>query len=472
MNKLNYIHCRDGQILSDTDTSLESLDQIIGKLAQNDDHHLIVHFHGGLVNKSTALDSSKDLIKHFINGYAVFFIWESGPVETIVNNLEELLDEPVFEQLLLKIIAYVVDNGRSKTADKLSIKSSLPNEKEILENIESDKKFISELQSLPLENHPFIQSRGAGIKIYSSDFSHAFSQDFFSHPKNRSLSGLLGIAHLLLKVILNIHRRFEDKRDHGWATIAEELVRCLKLAGSGLNEWGKTLEWNPMKQDIQDAFGPNPDQHAATAFLSRINQAIESERLILKKITFVGHSAGCIYLHYWLAKCAEYTHLADIKQDVIFWAPATTYYEFAQTLSRSKNQIAHFRMFSMSDDWELKDQLIPGETDWKKYIYPSSLLYLVSGILESRLDSQGELVDLPDEPLLGMQRFFLGDQFNEMSEVEQVRRWLTSEQNRLVWSKTASDSPKGMRCSCDDHGQFGTDPETLDSLVHILGSGF
>ncbi len=185
----------------------------------------------------------------------------------------------------------------------------------------------------------------------------------------------------------------------------------------------------------------------------------------------------CIYLRYWLAKCAEYTHLADIKQDVIFWAPATTYYEFAQTLSRSQHQIANFRMFSMCDDLEIKDQLIgkdmdiANEEDWKHYIYPSSLLYLVSGILESRLGAQGELIDSPDEPILGMHRFF-GDQFNEMSEVMQVKQWLASKANCLVWSITAAENPDGMRCDCNDHGSFSYDEKTLASLKHILNHGF
>lgn len=471
MNKHHFIHCQDGRITANTDTSLANLDQIIHQLGNNQNKHLILYFHGGLVSKQTAIESARQLKPFMTDGYPVFFVWESGPLETIINNLEELPDEPVFTQLLLKILGYVFDIDQRSSGFSRKPKTDL-NQETIQADLQQDLNFIAALHSLPLDDHAFTPSRNAPVVIHSSTFARAFAQTYYTHPTKRGVSALWAIAELIWNTVQSVNARFDSQRDHGWATITEELVRHLRIAGSGLNEWGKALQWNPMKTDINDAFGPNPDLHAATAFLSRLNTAIEKKKLSLDKITFVGHSAGCIYLRNWLAKCAEYPKLATIKQDVIFLAPATTYFEFAQTLNKSEGQINNFRMFSMCDQLELEDQLIPGKTDWKKYIYPSSLLYLVSGILEFRLNDEGELIDAPDEPILGMQRFFLGSQFDRMPEVKQVRQWLNSKPKSLVWSMTTPDSIDGMRCKCNDHGQFGGDKETRLSLKHILNHGF
>ena len=50
-----------------------------------------------------------------------------------------------------------------------------------------------------------------------------------------------------------------------------------------------------------------------------------------------------------------------------------------------------FRMFTMTDDAERKDGLLP-------VVYPRSLLYFVSGLLETGPDGKGE----PGDPLVGL----------------------------------------------------------------------
>src|SRR5207247_7012120 len=100
-------------------------------------------------------------------------------------------------------------------------------------------------------------------------------------------------------------------------------------AGSGLNEWGKALEWNRMKQDTADAFGPNRDVHVGTAFLARLQAGLE-RGLTLDRITLVGHSTGAIYIAHWLERCGQY--LPNIKHDIVYLAPAITDDLFAETV--------------------------------------------------------------------------------------------------------------------------------------------
>jgi len=90
--------------------------------------------------------------------------------------------------------------------------------------------------------------------------------------------------------------------------------------------------------------------------------------------------------------------LPEAEFDVIFLAPAVTYDQFDATLANHQSRIAHFRSFGMTDDWEIADRLLP-------VVYPRSLLYFVSGLLEETID----------EPLVGMERFLREEKIRKRS---------------------------------------------------------
>jgi predicted alpha/beta hydrolase family esterase len=249
------------------------------------------------------------------------------------------------------------------------------------------------------------------------------------------------------------------------------------LGGSALNEWGKALEWNSMKQDTADAFDPDPDVHAGTALLARLQKAIATG-LELNRITLVGHSTGAIYIAHWIENSRKYLP-ETLKQDIVFLAPAITYDLFSETLRRNSNHIGRFRMFAMRDSFERDDQVwgqddeLPDGRDWRRFIYPSSLLYLVSGILEFSL-KDGSWVDEPDVPLVGMERFFTDlDVYpdNDFASIKDVRGWLGMVQDGLVWSKTTGQA-EGLNGDSTDHGAFDDNVLTLQSLQHIVKVGF
>src|SRR5690606_6616157 len=98
--------------------------------------------------------------------------------------------------------------------------------------------------------------------------------------------------------------------------------------------------------------------------------------------------------------------LPEIQTDVIFLAPAITYQSFNRLRKDLSDSITNFRMYCMQDSFELEDQVWGQTRDLRRLIYPSSLLYLVSGILESYETERGEIIDEADVPLLGMQRYF------------------------------------------------------------------
>jgi hypothetical protein len=208
-------------------------------------------------------------------------------------------------------------------------------------------------------------------------------------------------------------------------------------------------------------------------------QAAVNGGLELRRITLIGHSTGAIYIANWIENSAMYLPAA-LKQDVVLLAPAITYDLFAKMLSVNSSRVGRFRMFAMRDSLEREDQVwgqdeeLQGGQDWRRFIYPSSLLYLVSGILESSAGNDGSWVDEPDMPLVGMERFLNQVQIYpdaEFPSIKQTRTWLAVDPKAVVWSKSTGQAA-GLNGDSIDHGAFDDNPLTLESLRHIMEVGF
>jgi hypothetical protein len=546
MNDLHVIHSRNGRIGGRADTDIHGIDAIVAGLADDPRRHLVLHFHGGLVSKEAGMAIADRLMmgpnpvyspSSTEGGYPLFYVWESGVWETIRNNLTELADEPVFKQVLRKVVQYGLERlgaqemaasgvGRSvspgscgshevevrkvfdtfwskpgprtipyrhfdamsgpeqaRSVDALFAADTAGVQDEVLADLQSDTEFQMALATLP-DLPPATRSAfaPAGTQERRSAFSELAAREFSKESHARGLVELYQVAKFLVRVVHAVLQRRANRRDHGlYATCVEEAVRAFKLAGSGLNEWGKALEWNRMKQDVVDAFGPDPQLHAATALLSRLQGAI-AKGMRLDRVTLVGHSTGAIFIAHWLARSQDFLP-SSLKQDVVFLAPAITYELFAQTVRAHGTAIGSFRMFAMQDAAERDDQVwgtdqeLPGGQDWRRYIYPSSLLYLVSGILESQVDAHGEVRDQADVPLVGMQRYFSAqDTYTQEVDpafacVDTARDWLAARPDALVWS-IAHGQANGMNSTSIDHGAFDEDEATLNSLRHIVTQGF
>lgn len=536
MEKFHVIHSRAGRIGGRADTLPVDVDAIVTSLRADPRRHLVLHFHGGLVSKESGLAIADKLMHEYAptpqqGGYPVFFVWESGAWETIRNNLTELADEPVFKQVLRKLVQYALERlggqevagtgvGRSvfpgscgsretevrkafetfwSTPSPASIplrgmdalvapvqaRSSIVrlDQDEIQADLESDVAFQSALASLPgLPAATRSAFAPAGVREHRSLFSEMAAAEFSKSSNSRGLVELVQVARFLIKVLAAVLKRRANGRDHGlYATCVEEAVRAFKIAGSGLNQWGQALEWNRMKQDTIDAFGPDPQVHAGTALLARLRDAF-GQGMVLDRITLVGHSTGAIYIANWLERSRDFLP-ACLKQDVVFLAPAITYERFARTLVTEGARIGGFRLFGMQDVVERDDQVwgsdeeLNGTQDWRRYIYPSSLLYLVSGVLETRSGESGQAIDEADVPLVGLQRFLYNENvYSEAHDtafksVDVVRAWLKSQPDRLVWSVT-NGAPDGRGCTSVDHGAFDDDATTRASLRHIVCQGY
>jgi hypothetical protein len=261
-------------------------------------------------------------------------------------------------------------------------------------------------------------------------------------PRSASAVVLFLVNHAI-EITKRVVRRFKTNRDHGLhATVAEEIVREFygDLIGS--------IIWGMMVKDAGDHFG----NHGLGTRLIDVFAANPQIDLVV-----VGHSAGSIWATEFMT--ARAANGGKTPLDLVFLAPAVRIKKFAAMLVGASETIRHFRLFAMQDDLERADVLLG---KGKGFIYPSSLLYLVSGLFEG--DGEDGLCDAP---LLGMARFISGPtpwltEQDEIDALATVRNFLEKEPNRVVLAE--SDAGAGLNCRSVSHGGFDNDVNTLASV--------
>jgi hypothetical protein len=110
----------------------------------------------------------------------------------------------------------------------------------------------------------------------------------------------------------------------------------------------------------------------------------------------------------------------------------------------------------MQDDLERSDKML-------SVLYPLSLLYFVSGVLEASVDC----------PLLGMQRYYSRIAPFDPAVDDSLReclQFLDAGISRNIWS-IAGPGP-GSASRSVKHGDFDNDPTTLESVRFLLENGF
>jgi hypothetical protein len=109
-------------------------------------------------------------------------------------------------------------------------------------------------------------------------------------------------------------------------------------------------------------------------------------------------------------------------------------------------------MFSMSDEAERADRLVGP-------VYPRSLLYLVSGLLETDQDGKSAVV-----PIVGLQRWCDGVRATT-PELQAVKSYI-EEPGHVVWSPAGGSL--GFSSAATTHSGFDDDDEVLASVKHLI----
>jgi hypothetical protein len=262
----------------------------------------------------------------------------------------------------------------------------------------------------------------------------------------RGVFSTVMLAKHIVVIVASVISRLAKRQDHGaYLTIVEEILREFYVGNAG-----KFL-WDGMKEEVDQAFGFSEGCGGA-ALIRQLKDMWASD--VKPQVTLVGHSAGAIYVSR-LLKELEAQLPSDFKVNVIFIAPACTIKVFADAVKFAGTRIAGLRIFGMGNELELKDA-IAGP------IYPASLLYFVSGILENA----------PDAPILGMQRYYAppyeGAGFEDIKYVRDFD--FLGRTHAFAWSNVTG--AEGANCDMTSHGGWVKAPATLASVLYIVQKGY
>lgn len=487
-----------------------------GAHSQNPATGLIIHFHGGLNSRPYALENIVPPLTakyRQANAYPLFFVWESGVVESLVNNKDELSRDPAFRELVKKVTEWVLKkvsfNGditfkgaagqeiddiyrlrrefdewfEGKALNPPVPDSQVPSGPSLLvtkgaavtvdslaDDIEAEidddpgfKRAMQEAYNATLADHQ-VTTKGLGSKNKARILllSDAAKDELFSNDGNTSAADVpnvrekgvftwIAVARFTAKIVIAAIKRFRAGTDHGvYCTVVEEVLR---------SAYGNLLGagiWNGMKKDTADSFIDGLDV-CGTLVVAKL-RALEQAGRAFKRLTLVGHSTGAIYICNFL----DAAKAAGLKTPlrVVFLAPAVTYARFAQAIERHGNEgLADFRMFAMRDERESADRMLG-------VVYTRSLLYFVSGLLEGE-EADGRFNSIIDMPLIGMERYLTSAAFRDNPDVKTVLNYLNAKPNRTVWSRAMGHAP-GLNSDSGKHGDFDDDPATLDSVLAFI----
>lgn len=462
----------------------QSIDDLFDRLQGA--HSLTLYFHGGLVSEKEGVHTAGRMITQLekTGTTPICFVWETGLMETLSSNLSRITDSPLWRRVVRLLLRYlggklgITEGGISSRGGGLTdsdIDRQWQTERPFETyrygvNTSRDSSGMGSLVWLKKQNHKatsIVDSELTAeveldrdlISLFEASGAVIGLKDTGEQAGSRSGGAAAGwVVKHLVKIVFRVVDRLETKADHGfYPTMVEEVFREFYLAQAGA--W----IWDCMKTKAAHMWRSNTgrsgdDRYAGFYFLGALSRWMKGNPGAT--VNLVGHSAGCIAICHLLA--AARNGFGDLRFDkIVFLAPACRTDLFCREVVRHPESFGSFRCFTMKDGKECRDSLVP-------FVYPRSLLYLVSGILE-------DYGRTPDVPILGMHRFLndlpledakmhLEDQDGHLRECVAF----LSAGDRLVLSDTAENAAEGLQCSALHHGDFDDDPLTLGSLDYIL----
>lgn len=461
----------------------ESVDAIIAHIEQQNLDHVGIYFHGGLVDEAAGMAGAKRFQDVFAgaNVHGISLVWETGWWETIQKNLTDIFSTDLFRSLVEKVVEKVVGHftglgakgpgGAEVEPESLlidpTIDATFADETRVRAKQLSAENLDQWRTELEAELEAEIEIDEAFKDLYVDpaertslfdDPSQPADADAKS-PQEKAVLSWLTVAAKIARIAWRVGSRFWGGRDHGLhATVAEEVLREFYVA-----DLVKSLEWDNMKQAARDMWLPNTglsdlQQHAGTYLLEQLI-ALKQKRPNLT-VDLVAHSAGAIVVcELFAALRKRYPGQLRIR-NVVFLAPAATSHLFYSHMIKDQTQFGDFHMFTMPDDLERRDAVMRPFHNSLAVVYPSSLLYIVSGILEEEVDS----------PLVGMMRFGSGKAPFDSQMLQKIREYLEdkSKQRLTLSTATAATTPNPPSSLATSHGAFSSDKPTLDSIQWII----
>lgn len=477
----------------------DDVSRILENFIKSRKEHLLVYFHGGLVNKKNAEEQVSNTLFHTFNKpsiYPIFFIWETGIQETVKNNLsdgtlfsliksdfEDLFNNRLARIIKEKLSQYVVSKLKEEEGLK-GLKLKLESREDIHNTIEKYETSLNEEDS-PKIKEPFVdvfipeevtlvsklqenqlekdlkQDLGVansikqiirsteseeGIKnttVFGDNYFDEFEKEIRKEIKeNEGTRGILSTKALLklsmkaIKVFSRVISRFKNGTDHGvYPTVIEEMFREFYVGYAG------TKIWQMIKGDAEKAFGKeeesiNPYLYGGLSFVELLKEKIQHLDYN-PSVNFVGHSAGSVFIYHMLSSISNKSFSENFKVNLLLMAPACTSDLFSTLVERYWSRVNNFRVYNLYDEYEITDKMLG-------YLYPRSILYFVSGLLEENVS----------EPILGMERYYQNDfrKIRNLNLKPKIKLFYSQNRDSFVWLPNITE--KGEIQGPITHGGF------------------
>lgn len=450
-------------------TKSAEIDALFQHLQTSGATSLVLHFHGGLVKESAGIEIAKKMVPVYeaAGAYPLTFVWETGLIETFRDNLTQIHETELFQKLLKWVLRRVAQRFGGFESRGAGVQISMA-------QIEAE---LAKQTPFATYDDPTTGKGAAargGVAVTEADLADLkqelqaeFQEDvdgdetvveqvdeLAGRKADAEARGLIeGIktAKMLAAIAYRVMRRHIRGRDHGfYPTVVEELLRELYLADLGAWVWGR------MKDKATAMWLPNhglagDERRVGTYVLDKIS-ALQQVRPDFR-VDLVGHSAGSIAICEMLRTAAERGVSLQVNT-IVFLAPAGRSELGVAQLVRHPRRFKQFRVYTMADEFERDDHLVP-------MVYTRSLLYFISGVLEP---------DEIDAPIMGMIRH-AGKQGSFADGPAAEWADFINIDTRLVLSDSTvldPSAPAGYKTSSRSHGAFDDDDLTRESLSNLL----
>ena len=454
----------------------EHIDAIFDRYEKDKVKKITIFFHGGLVSEKDGMATAIKMGKNIEEAgqMPICFVWETGLKETIATNITKISDTKLFNKLTKVLIKKLSEKlgfgsgsgrGAGESLTDAEIEMAFLKEKPFesynQDTLTTSGRGAGTVTSMPINEDELLQSLEADFTyVVQSDLEFTdtiantkISADVTNFDGGRGIiSTGLFVKHLAL-IAFRVIKRFFDKRDHDfYPTIIEEILRGLYIAELGA--W----VWNSMKVKSDEMWNDNTslsglNQMAGRYFLDKLIAYSNNNSDV--EINLVGHSAGSIAICNMVKAVAKIDSTVVFNK-IIFMAPACRVDLFNKEIVLNPSRFKQFRMFTMKDEFETQDKLVP-------FLYPYSLLYLVSGVLE---DEGNDC----DAYILGLERHINGKApYNSAQELVSTTKFLfEGNTNRVIYSKSDLAAVLGLRTTSISHGEFDDNSDVIESINYFL----
>lgn len=456
------------------------IQEIIAAIDKNGINKLVFHFHGGLVDETSAMGSAEHLLANVYSAndtHALFFIWETGFMTSVTEWIKGFKEESI-KSLVVRIQAWAKHKITSQEGTDEYLTDFDPSHQQ-LKNLADLYVNRKAFDTVFVSDETIISNLADELKAFDEEIlnpNHKLNSAYQKYlqentgavgSENVGSEEFIGFGYwIVARVVVETLKRYVNDTDHKLqATITESLLRVSGVYKVGVGVWQEMKDQAKSMWENDNPLVDNP--RVGYSFLNALSVYLskrDSSRPFC--IDVVGHSAGSIVIVEMLNAILK-NKIDNIKiRNVIFIAPAIRMDKFKSEfidVPAILNNINSISQFTMDDKRELSDVLV-GDN---KFIYPSSLLYAISGFLEDDVDAK----------ILGMQRFYTDTApYKQQLERTCAKFFQDRGNTRLLVSVGKEDNPKNgdLQTHATEHGGgkdsggFIFDEQTNKSIKSIL----